>query len=183
VIPRHEGTAAARRFEAIELELPRAWLEPESEVERFELFRKLGQDEKRRILAYCTAMALRPKLAPASANDVTAFDLALIETGGRVEGYWRPTKANYLGRVTREQLLTIGEEVFGAGWAKDRRNDKKGKLAELLDAAFACPGAEGRTPEQVEKLTTWLPAGMSFSSGVEPQSAVAPWVKTGEKAA
>ena len=183
VIPRHEGTAAARRLEAIEQELPRAWLEPQSEAERFELFRKLGQDDKRRILAYCTAKALRPKLAPTSAHDVTAFDLALTETGGRVEGYWRPTKANYLGRVTREQLLAVGEEVFGAGWAKERRNDKKGKLADLLDAAFASPDEGGRTPEQVEKLMTWLPAGMSFGSGVEPQSVVAPGVKKGEKAA
>lgn len=182
VIPRHEGTAAARRFEAIEQELPRAWLETEAEPESFELFRKLSPDDKRRILAYCTAKALRPKLAPASAHDVTAFDMALKATDGRVEAYWRPTKTNYLGRITREQLLTIGEEVFGAGWAKDRRNDKKGTLAELLDEAFASPGDAGRSSKQVQKLATWLPAGMSFHSGAAPQSVVAHGVKTGEKA-
>lgn len=182
-IPRHEGTAAERRFEAIGQGLPRAWLEPESEAERFELFRTLDQDDKRRLLAYCAAKALRPRLAPTSADDVTAFDLALMETGGRVEGYWRPTKSNYLGRVTRDQLLAIGEAVFGAGWAKDRRNDKKGKLADILDAAFASPEEEGKTSEQAEKLKNWLPAGMSFSFGAKPRSVIAPGAKKGEKAA
>lgn len=183
VIPRHEGTAAARRLEAIEQELPRQWLEPESEAERFELFRKLSPDDRRRILAYCTAKSLRPRLAPTLAHDVTAFDLALVETGGRVECYWRPTKVNYLGRVTREQLLAIGEEVFGTGWAKDRRNDKKGRLADLLDAAFASPEEGGRTPEQVEELMTWLPSGMSFGPGAWSRSVVAPGMESGEKAA
>jgi ParB family chromosome partitioning protein len=42
---------------------------------------------------------------------MTAYDIALMETDANVAEYWRPSKANYLGRISREQLLAIGEEI------------------------------------------------------------------------
>lgn len=163
--------------------LPKEWLNPDSEAERFQQFRQLPDAEKRSLLAYCTASALQPRLARTAEDKVTAYDFALAQTSVDVADYWRPTKASYLGRITCEQLLAIGEEMFGPEWAKQRRNDKKAKLAEVLDAAFAKPGAHSTTPEQVEKLKTWLPAGMSFSFAFEPKPEKPAKAKKGKKVA
>ena len=57
---------------------------------------------------------------------------------------------------------------------------KKGKLAEVLDAAFSSPAEHGETPEQVEKLKSWLPSGMAFGVTLEPRPVKA---KKGKKAA
>ena len=108
------------------------------------------------------ALTLKPKLAPAAGDEATAYDAALALTGASVAGYWRPTKDNYLGRITRDQLLAIGREVLGEAWSQSRSSEKKALLVDQLDRAFADPEKFGRTPDQVEKLKTWLPTGMSF---------------------
>ncbi len=159
--PSVEGeTAAAERLEAMQLSLE--WLKHDSEAARFNEFRELSQKEKLAILAYCVALTLKPKLA-AEGGEPTAYDIALALTAGDVSAYWRPTKANYLSRITRDQLLAIGREILGDPWAQSRSKDKKGELVEQLDRAFAAPKAPGRTPEQVAKLKRWLPAGMEFA--------------------
>ena len=78
-------------------------------------------------------------------------------------GYWRPAKDSYLGRVTRDQLLALARDTLGETWAGSRTGDKKASLVDQLDRAFADPAKSGRTPEQVEKLKNWLPAGMALS--------------------
>ena len=55
------------------------------------------------VLAYCTATALRPNLAPNDGEDLSAYDIALSLTGANVADTWRPSKANYLSRLAREQ--------------------------------------------------------------------------------
>src|SRR5262249_29652850 len=84
------------------------------------------------------------------------------QTGASVADYWRPTKANYLGRLTREQLLALGEELLGKEWGSRCRGFKKGQLVDALDAAFLSPADLAAKPEQVEKLKSWLPPGMAF---------------------
>ncbi len=42
--------------------------------------------------------------------------------------------------------------------------DKKGELAAQLERAFADPEKHACTPEQLDKLTHWLPEGMAFSA-------------------
>jgi ParB family chromosome partitioning protein len=160
-------TAAAGRLEAADQALPTAWLKPAREAERFAVFRRLTDAEKRGLLAYCTAVTLRPKLAAPDARDATAYDVALSLTGASVADFWRPTKENYLGRVPRERLLEVGRELFGRAWADSRRKEKKGALADALHEAFADPERHGKTPEAVAKLKRWLPAGMAFGTVTE----------------
>ena len=78
-------------------------------------------------------------------------------------------KSNYLGRLTRGQLLAIGEELLGKEWAVRCGGFKKGELVEVLDAAFSSPAEHGETPEQVEQLKSWLPSGMAFGVTLEPK--------------
>jgi ParB family transcriptional regulator, chromosome partitioning protein len=159
---RHEATQAARALAAIEKSLPAGWRKSASEAGRFEAFRSLPLSDRLELLAYCIALTLQPKLGPADGEEETAYDVALALTKADIAGFWRPGKDTYLSRVTRDQLLAIGRETLGESWAASRASDKKGSLVEQLDRAFGDPTKYGRTPEQVEKLKTWLPAGMAF---------------------
>ena len=157
------STIAATSLKAIEKSLPGDWRKRKSETTRFEAFRELPQADKLNWLAYTVAVTLRPKLAPASHDEATAYDAALDLTGGNMAGYWRPGKDSFFARITREQLLTVARDILGETWAGSRTSDKKALLADQLDRAFADPAKYGRTAEQVEKLNHWLPAGMALS--------------------
>ncbi|WP_422929697.1 ParB N-terminal domain-containing protein [Singulisphaera sp. PoT] len=165
-----EPTRAAEELETVKAGLPLGWLKPRTEAEQFQAFIGLAEGDKLDLLAYGVALGLKPQLA--TGNEASACELALSLTDARMETYWRPTTANYLGRITREQLLALGREIFGDPWAHSRAKDKKAELAEQLERAFADPTSYGRTPEQAEKLKKWLPAGMQLGgSEQEPKPA------------
>ncbi|MDX1966536.1 MAG: hypothetical protein SFV23_05140, partial [Planctomycetaceae bacterium] len=157
-----EPTTAAERLASLAAGLSTDWLSQESEAARFEAFRLLPEEAKQQLLAYCVAMTLKPKLAPMPGEKTTAYDLALSLTCGDVASFWRPTSENFLGRINRSQLLAIGREVFGDSWSHSRAADKKASLVGQLHRAFADPDKPGRTPQQVERLKSWLPAGIGF---------------------
>lgn len=166
-----EPTIAGESFDSLAKSLSIEWLQPKTEAERFEAFRSLPESSKQELLAYCVALTLKPKLAPTADEIVTAYDMALSQTSGNVAAYWRPTSENFLGRITRDQLLAISREVLGDAWAQSRAGDKKAALVGQLHRAFADPEKSGRTPEQVEKLTQWLPTGMGFEITTTSQPA------------
>jgi ParB family chromosome partitioning protein len=166
-----EATTASDALAAIGKSLPMDWLKARSEAARFEAFRSLTDSAKLDLLAYCVALTLKPKLAPASGEDVTAYDAALSLTAASVASYWRPTRDNFLRRIPREPLLAIGREVLGDAWAQARWKETKASLVDQLDRAFSDPDKSGRTPGQIEKLKSWLPSGMSFDIPAAPKPA------------
>jgi ParB family chromosome partitioning protein len=168
-----ETTAAGDAFATIAKALCVDWLKPQSEADRFEAFRLLPEPAKLDLLAYCVASTLKPKLGAAVGDEVTAYDAVLAITEASVATYWRPTKDNFLGRVSRSQLLAIGREVLGEAWSQSRASDKKASLVDQLDRAFSNPGKSIRKPEQVEKLKSWLPTGMSFDIAADLKPAKA----------
>jgi ParB family chromosome partitioning protein len=162
-----EPTVAGRAIETIGKALPLAWLKPKTEAERFRAFTGLSDNQKLDLLAFCMAASLKPQLA--TGHEATAYELALSLTDAEVAGYWRPAAANYLGRITRDQLLALGREVLGEEWAQLRHSDKKGHLAAQLERAFAEPEKHARNAQQLEKLTRWLPDGMAFTATAAKQ--------------
>ncbi len=171
-------TPASRRMEALRGGLTVTWLEPDGEAAKFGRFRLLPAVDKHRLLAYCTALTLKPKLA-AAGREPTAYDVALEQIGANVAEYWRPTKDNYLSRITRDQLREIGQELFEGDFAVHYGKSKKGELVELLDKGFANPD-KALDPDKVRRIAAWLPDGMAFSA--MPESAPAK-AKKGKKAA
>ena len=167
----NETPAVADTFTAIAKSLPVNWLKPESEAARFDSFRSLPDAAKLDLLAYCVALTLKPKLAPAEGEEATAYDAALAITGGSVADYWRPTRDNCLGRISRDRLLVVARDTIGEAWANSRASEKKALLVDQLDRAFADPAKYGRTPEQVDKLKSWLPTGMAFGTIPTPKPA------------
>ena len=157
-----ESTCAAEALAEIAEMLPTDWLNQATERARFEAFRTLPQAAKLDLLAYCVALTLKPKLAPAEGEEVTAYDTALSLTDGRVSDYWRPTSGNFLSRINRNLLLAIGREVLGEAWSQSRAKDKKASLVDQLHRAFADPDKYGRTDEQIERLKTCVPDCMTF---------------------
>ncbi len=166
-----EPTTASNALAAVANSLPVDWLKPRSEVARFEAFSSLPESAKLELLGYCVALTLKPKLAPVAGDEITAYDAALARTNANVAGYWRPTTDNLLGRISRDQLLAISRETLGEAWELTHGKDKKAALVAQLGRAFADPDKSGRAPGQVEKLKTWLPAGMSFDLPAEPRPA------------
>jgi ParB family chromosome partitioning protein len=164
-----EATVAERSMRTLEKALPLAWIKPDSEAERFRAFTGLSDTQKLDLLAYCVAGSLQPQLATGS--EATAYELALSMTAASVAAYWRPTAANYLGRITREQLLTLGREVLGEQWVQARAKEKKGALVDQLDRAFSAPEKHARNPQQLDKLMHWLPEGMAFTAIAEQPKA------------
>lgn len=157
-----EPTFAGETLASLAAGLATDWLRLESEAARFDAFRQLPEEAKQQLLAYCVAMTLKPKLASLPGEKTTAYDLALSLTSGDVASFWRPTSENFLGRINRSQLLAIGREVFGDAWSHSRAADKKASLVSQLHRAFADPDKPGRSPQQIERLKSWLPAGMGF---------------------
>lgn len=168
-----ELTGAGDALAAIAKSLPVDWLKPKSEAARFEAFRSLPDAAKLDLLAYCVALTLKPKLAPATGDEITAYDTALSLTEANVAAYWRPTRDNYLGRLTRDQLLVIGREILDDAWSQARLKDKKASLVNLLHGAFSAPEKSGRMPDQIERLKTWLPTGMAFQIEAKPKASKA----------
>jgi len=70
-------------------------------------------------------------------------------------------------------LLALARDTLGEAWANSRASDKKTSLVDQLDRAFSTPEKSGRTPDQIEKLKHWLPAGMSFDIAAAPKPAKA----------
>jgi ParB family chromosome partitioning protein len=158
-----EPSTAAATFKAVEESLATGWRKPKTEAARFEAFRSLPDAAKLELLAYCVALTLQPKLGPAEGDEATAYDAALSLTGASVAAYWRPTTGNFLGRVSRDQLLILAHQTLGEYWAQSRSKDKKASLVAQLERAFANPDRPGQSPDHAEKLKAWLPAGMAFT--------------------
>jgi ParB family chromosome partitioning protein len=156
----NEATDAAMQLEAVRHGLALAWLDYDTEAEQFQAFTGLPETQKLDVLAFCVASSLKPQLA--TGHEGTAWEVALSLTDAELSGYWRPTQANYLGRITRDRLLAIGRDLLGEQWAHARSRDKKGELAEALERVFASPGSIACTPQQRERITHWLPEGMPF---------------------
>ena len=168
------ATPADRMIEANRNALDLDWfnLPP---AEGFAALAALPADAKQRLFAWCIASCLKPQLAIEDRAD------PVIESAGRrlaipFADYWRPTAANYWGRVKKAHGLAIGKEILGERWARDHADDKKPALAAALETAFdpakntACIGLHQAARDNA---AAWLPPGIAYGSddaSADPQS-------------
>jgi ParB family chromosome partitioning protein len=160
------GTPADRLIEAHGYALDLDWLKLPP-AEGFAALAALPIDAKQRLFAWCIASCLKPQLAIEDHADL------VIECVGRrlaipLADYWRPTAANYWGRVKKAHGLTIGRNILGDRWARDHADDKKPALAAALETAFdpakstACIGLDQAARDSA---AAWLPPGMAYADG------------------
>ena len=123
-------------------------------------------EAKQPLFAWCIASCLKPQLAIENRAD------PVIEGAGRrlaipFADYWRPTAANYWGRVTKAHGVATGKAILGERWARGHAGDKKLMLSAALETAFdpakstACIGLHraGR-----DEAAAWLPPGMAYAA-------------------
>ena len=133
-------------------------------AEGFAALAAMEREEKQRLFAWCIAATLKPQLAIEGRAD-PAIEAAGCRLTIGFQDYWRPTAANYWGRVKKAHGLAIGREILGERWARDHADDKKPVLAAALETAFdinknsACIGL-GQAAR--DTAAAWLPPGMTY---------------------
>jgi ParB family chromosome partitioning protein len=158
------GTPADRLLETHGCALDLDWLQL-SPAQGFAVLAALPADAKQRLFAWCIASCLKPQLAIEDRAD------PVIECAGRRLGIpfadsWRPTAANYWGRVKKAHGLAIGMAILCPRWERDHAADKKPALAAALETAFdpaksaACIGLDQAARDSA---AAWLPPGMAFA--------------------
>jgi ParB family chromosome partitioning protein len=140
-------------------EIDTSWLEL-APVPGFKALSALPMEDKQRLFAYCTALTMQGRLGGIGGND-------LHEVIGRrlnidTAAHWRPNAENFFKRISKPRALEIAAEVLGDKWAKNHAGEKKGVLAETLEANFAGNRSPGVTPEQAAIAVRWLPEGMAY---------------------
>ena len=160
------GTPADRLIEACGSALDLDWLQLPP-AQGFAALAALPPAAKQRLFAWCIATCLKPQLAIEDRAD------PVIEYAGRrlaiaFADYWRPTAANYWGRVKKAHGLAIAKEILGERWARDHADDKKPVLAAALEVAFdpaknvACIGLDRMARDSA---AAWLPLGVAYAEG------------------
>ncbi|MEC5292954.1 ParB N-terminal domain-containing protein [Aurantimonas sp. C2-6-R+9] len=156
------GTVAEKMLEAQKSTLRLDWL-PLIGVAGFDALCALTTREKQALFAYATAQGLAKQISIQTGAD------PIVERAGQrmnvdVAACWRPTAANYFGRVKKGMSLDVARELIGDQWAHDHAGDKKALLAEAMELAFSENAREraGLQPETAQKTARWLPAGMAF---------------------
>jgi ParB family chromosome partitioning protein len=157
------STQADRLIEAHGCALELDWLKLPA-AEAFAALAALPADAKQRLFAWCVASCLKPQLAIEDRAD------PVIECAGRrlavpFADYWRPTAANYWGRVKKAHSLAIGRDILGDRWARDHADDKKPALAAALENAFDAATSSnliGLGQAARHNAAAWLPPGMAY---------------------
>ena len=137
-------------------EIDMGWLELAPAV-GFAALSALPMTDKQRLFAYCTALTLCGRLADDDLHEAIGCRLG-IDTAA----HWRPTANNFFKRVTKPRALEIAADVLGGQWAKNHAGEKKGVLADTLEANFAGNRTPGVTAEQAAAAARWLPDGMAY---------------------
>ena len=169
------GSPADRLLETHGCALDLDWLKLPP-AQGFAALAALPSESKQRLFAWCIASCLKPQLAIEDRAD------PVIECAGRRLGipfadYWRPTAANYWGRVKKAHGVAIGMAILGPRWERDHADDKKPALAVALETAFdpakstACIGLDQAARDSA---ATWLPPGMAFVGAASDAAADRP---------
>ena len=129
---------------------------PESwHLQRFDRFRALSDDARAALFAFAVATSLKVSAATSRTDDVhdRLGELLAID----VAVWWRPTKANYFGRINVDDIKTAITEASGG---VESTTGKKGELAGRAQAL-----ALGKSPrsDHVNKIgERWVPEAMRF---------------------
>ena len=160
------GTPADRLLEAHGSALDLDWL-PLPPAEGFAALAALPMEAKQRLFAWSIASCLKPQLAIEDRAD-PVIECAARRLAIPFADYWRPTAANYWGRVKKAHGLATAKGILGDRWARDHADDKKPDLAAALEAAFdpagniACIGLDQAARDGA---AAWLPPGMAHADG------------------
>lgn len=132
-----------------------AWISTEDPAERFTKFCELSLNEKNNLMAYCVAQALTCGLAD---RPVPETETALRSLDIPWHKYFQATADNYLGRISKERLLGIGERFFTDYRAEGAEKRSRKQLAADLEGVLA--GEDDTMPaDKRAEAIDWIPEG------------------------
>ena len=80
-------------------------------------------------------------------------DALIAQLGVDFAGYWRPTRDNYLGRLTKGALFAQFGPLLGQQWLDWHASSTKGAVVASLEEWFRDQPASPEDPR-----ATWVPA-------------------------
>ena len=163
--PEAQDAGIAAQIEAAREALDLSFLDAAlTDGEKFRAFRAMDGEMKARILAVCVAGLVEPTLASRNADREPFMDALAAEAVPEIRAVWRPTAANYWGRVSRGHMLALLDSFGLVAEAEEQRTVKKATLAAYMETLFAQPFAT-LTEEQREAVESWAPPGMDSLAG------------------
>ncbi|MET0259384.1 MAG: ParB N-terminal domain-containing protein [Methylobacterium sp.] len=155
-------TVSEKILEALKANLRLEWMALPA-AERFGAMCALTTTEKQALFAFATAHGVQQQLSTDS-DAIPAIEIAGARMNIAVEENWRPTAANYFGRVKKDMLLETARETVDHQWAHDHSGGKKADFARTMELAFGPDGRQrlGIPADAAERTAVWLPAGMAF---------------------
>ncbi|WP_375188503.1 ParB/RepB/Spo0J family partition protein [Sphingobium yanoikuyae] len=165
---RDEGSLASQTIADQRQALDTSWAGHDTMSARFDAFRALDDEARGNWVAFVIAQTLEPTLNAGDGGRLNGFHDHL----GRildiqVEQWWRPTAANFFGRVKKDVMLDALEDIGGPILRGRYKDAKKGDLASTC--ASLCNGQGIVEAEIREKATAWLPDAMRFDAIEKPE--------------
>ncbi len=139
--PGLNDTALAANFDR----LHQAWIAalPKEPAELWDTLTAFDGDSRQSLFAHCVSLSVnamfepynrRPRALAHADRLAEALGLDMVTAG------WSPTIENYLGRVTKAQILSAVREAKGEQAAQLINHLKKGEMAERAEALLAASG-------------------------------------------
>ena len=136
--------------------LNNSWQAGKNDVEKFDLFRQMPDEDRLAWLAFGTARAAISDVSPSKLQRHIA---SLLEVD--VPGQWRPTEENYWSRISRAHIFDAFDLVGGEELRHRYDGSKKGILAQTADGIFS-GNSVSIEPEIAQRAVTWVPEIMLF---------------------
>ncbi|WCT75775.1 ParB/RepB/Spo0J family partition protein (plasmid) [Sphingomonas naphthae] len=165
---RDEGSLASQTIAEQRQALDTNWAGYDTMSARFDAFRALDDEARGAWVAFVIAQTLEPTLNAGDGGRLNGFHDHL----GRildieVAQWWRPTAANFFGRVKKDVMLDALEDIGGPILRGRYKDAKKGDLAATC--ASLCNGQGIVEAEIREKASAWLPDAMRFEAIEKPE--------------
>ena len=158
--------AGAGQLEVDRIGQPLEWLDKPT-GEAFAELCAMSKVGKEYLFASCVARTLKGQLAfePGARPETEA---TVARLGVDFARRYRPEAGFFWGRISKSRLLAIARETLGEAWAVAHRGERKGALAEAMEAAFAAGAAvpAGVSPSGRAAALAWVPPGFgAFDTG------------------
>lgn len=165
---RDEGSLASQTIADQRQALDTSWAGHDTMSARFDAFRALDDEARGGWVAFVIAQTFEPTLNAGDGGRLNGFHDHLGRILDiRVEQWWRPTAANFFGRVKKDVMLDALEDIGGPILRGRYKDAKKGDLATTC--AALCNGQGIVEAEIREKATAWLPDAMRFDAIEKPE--------------
>ena len=156
--PAHSGSSAVAAVNDALKRVPMGWAEAGTARGRYEAFCALAPADKAALVGLAVALTL--SIEPAGRAD-SATAGAVKQLGLDTARWWRPDPRTYFTRVTRADLLDIGEALRGAHWRVHHAKARKGALVEAVNGLFHDEAVRQRLDEAtLARIDAWLPRQM-----------------------